>query len=151
MLVGSKRPFVIALGPDHVPPASGVPPISSNKSIAEAVVQSVIDPGVPGSGFVTTLTTTSADADGQGDKPTTVYVYVPGVMVTASNKFPFSALGPLHVPPAAGLPPSSANSEVGGLVAHNAIAPSTPRFGGVLMVTVTEAVSDGQGAVPITV
>ena len=64
---------------------------------------------------------------------------------------PATALGPLHVPPASGVPPSCAKSEVAASEEHRVIAPSVPTSGGVLIVTVTVAVSSGHGAVPATV
>ena len=64
---------------------------------------------------------------------------------------PATALGPLHVPPASGVPPSCANSEEAASEEHSVIAPSVPASGGVLMVTVTVALSSGHGAVPTTV
>ena len=62
-----------------------------------------------------------------------------------------TALGPLHVPPASGVPPSCAKSEVAASDEHSVIVPSVPASGGVLMVTVTVALSSGHGVVPATV
>ena len=54
---------------------------------------------------------------------------------------PTTALGPLHVPPASGVPPSCAKSEVDASEEHSVIVPSVPASGGVLIVTVTVAIT----------
>ena len=70
---GSNSPSTTALGPLHVPPASGVPLIKLKRSTAAPVVHNVAAPGVPGSGLVTTVTVTVAEVAGQGAVPATVY------------------------------------------------------------------------------
>src|SRR5690349_4010834 len=97
------------------------------------------------------LTVTIACSSAQGEVPLTVYTYSPDSMVVGSNVLPTIALGPLHVPPASGAPPSCANRSIGEPVAQTAIAPSVPGFGGVFTFTVTTATSFGQGVLPATV
>ena len=82
-------------------------------------------------------TVTVALSSGQGAVPATVYVYTPAFIVAGSIKPPATPLGPLHVPPASGVPPSCAKSDTATSLLHNVIAPSVPGSGGVLIVTVT--------------
>ena len=64
---------------------------------------------------------------------------------------PTTALGPLHVPPASGVPPSCAKSDTAASLEQSVMAPFVPGSGGVLMATVTVALSEGHGATPLTV
>ena len=62
------------------------------------------------------------------------------------NRPPSTALGPLHVPPTCGAPPSAAKSEVDGLLMHKVSASSVPAFGGATSVTVTVLLAFTHGA-----
>ena len=59
MVVGSYVPPVTALGPVHVPPASGVPPSSAKRLMGASFAHTVALPGKPASGVLTTLTLTT--------------------------------------------------------------------------------------------
>jgi hypothetical protein len=72
-------------------------------------------------------------------------------MLAGLNMPPFTLLGPLHVPPASGVPPSCAKSETAAPELQSVMAPSAPALGGVLMVTVTFALASVQGAAPAKV
>ena len=76
---------------------------------------------------------------------------MPADMVAGSIMPPVTALGPLQVPLASGVPPSCAKRLAGASDAQSVIDPSVPAVGGVFTVTVTVAVSSGHGAVPATV
>ncbi len=108
-------------------------------------------PFVPGSGGVLIDTVTVALSSGHGAVPLTVWVYTPALIVTGSIIPPTTALGPVHVPPASGVPPSCAKSDAAASVEQSVIVPSVPGSGGVLIVTLTVEVSSGHGAVPTTV
>jgi hypothetical protein len=64
---------------------------------------------------------------------------------------PTTGEGPLHAPPASGVPPNCAKSDAGASEEQSVIAPDVPGSGGVLMLTVTVALALGQGATPFTV
>ena len=57
----------------------------------------------------------------------------------AGSKVPEKAVppGPVHVPPASGVPPNETNKAVGGLEMHKVSAPSDPGSGGAERFTVT--------------
>ena len=57
---GSKIPVPELIAGDHVPPTSGVPPSSENKSVEGSVVHSVIAPLVPASGKVQLIQSTTS-------------------------------------------------------------------------------------------
>ncbi len=61
MVAGSKDPPVIALGPLHVPPASGLPPKDVKRLLAGLLMQSVSAPSLPASGGACTATVTVLD------------------------------------------------------------------------------------------
>ena len=73
--------------------------------------------------------------------------------LTLGVKVPFDAEppGPVHVPPASGVPFNPVVNAVAGLEEHSVRPPSIPASGKTLIVTVTVAVSSGHGAVPETV
>ena len=64
---------------------------------------------------------------------------------------PTTALGPLHAPPAAGVPPNRAKSEVDAPLLQIVSVPLVPASAAAFSVTVTVAVALVQGAVPVTV
>ncbi len=68
-------------------------------------------PSVPASGGVLMVTVMVAVSSGHGAVPVTVYTYAPALMEAGSIMPPVTALGPVHVPPASGVPPSCAKSE----------------------------------------
>ena len=151
IVAGSIMPPLTAEGPLHVPPASGVPPSCAKSEAGASLLQSVIVPSVPGSGGVLITTVTVALSSGQGAVPATVYVYAPASIVAGSIMPPTTAEGPLHVPPALGVPPSCAKSEAGASLLQSVIVPSVPGSGGVLITTVSSAIAFGQGEIPDTV
>ena len=89
---------------DQVPPASGVPPKTVNKSTGVLVVHKSIVPLVPASGNGLTVTVTEADASGQGATPATIYVYTPAGS-NAGLKIPLPPeSGGTQTPPKSGWP-----------------------------------------------
>jgi hypothetical protein len=110
-----------------------------------------MDPSAPAFGGMLIVTVTFALASAHDVAPATVYVYVPAFIVAGLIMPPFTLLGPLHVPPASGVPPNCAKSETVAPELQSAIEPSVPAFGGALIVTLTVAVSTVQGVVPETV
>jgi hypothetical protein len=106
MFAGLNIPPFTLLGPLHVPPASGDPPSCAKSETAAPELQSVMDPSAPALGGVLMVTVTFALASVHGAAPATVYVYVPAFIVAGLIMPPFTLLGPLHVPPASGVPPN---------------------------------------------
>jgi hypothetical protein len=72
-------------------------------------------------------------------------------MVAGSYWPPTTALGPLHAPPACGVPPSDPIKATAASLLQTVNVPFVPAFGAVFSVTVTVAVAFVQGAVPVTV
>ena len=64
---------------------------------------------------------------------------------------PTTALGPLQVPPASGVPPNELINPTEALLLHTVSVPFVPAFGAAFSVTVTVAVEFAQGATPATV
>ena len=62
------------------------------------------------------------------------------------NRPPTTALGPLHVPPTCGVPPSAAKSDVDGLLMHKVSEPFSPASGGAMEETVTVLLTFKHGA-----
>jgi hypothetical protein len=87
---------------------------------------------------VFTVTTTSALLFRQGDKPFTVYVYVPATLDPGTN-VPLNTPPPgaVQVPPTFGEPPNCVNNGVVAEVAQSVIEPFVPAFGGDCRSTVT--------------
>ena len=139
--VGSKVPLSpppSADGPVQAPPASGVPPSSSNRSEDASVSQTINVPGVPAIGAILSVTVTSEVASGQ-PAAETVYVYVPADIVAGSNvplSPPPSAEGPVHVPPASGVPPRKSNRSADASAVQNVAVPFVPASGAGFTVTV---------------
>ena len=96
-------------------------------------------PSTPASGAACSLTVTVELALVQGAVPVTVYTYAPGSIAAGSYMPPATTLGPLHVPPASGVPPKAANSEAEAPFPQRSSVPSTPASGAACSVTVTVA------------
>ena len=64
---------------------------------------------------------------------------------------PTTGLGPLHVPPTLGVPPSCANKFTAPPTSQTVILPFVPAFVGVFSVTVTVALALMHGAVAFSV
>ena len=78
-------------------------------------------------------------------------MYTPAVIVAGLNMPPATGEGPLHVPPASGLPPSCASRPTAAPLLQSVVLPSVPAVGGLFTATVTVEVAAGQGAAPATV
>ena len=76
---------------------------------------------------------------------------MPAFIVPGSNIPATTVLGPLHVPPASGVPPSCAKSDDAGAVLHTVSPPFVPASGGGATNTETVAVASGHGTAPATV
>ena len=64
---------------------------------------------------------------------------------------PTTALGPLQVPPASGVPPKLLINPTDALLLHTVSVPLVPAVGAAFSVTVTVAVAFAQGTTPVTV
>ena len=64
---------------------------------------------------------------------------------------PTTALGPVHVPPAFGVPPKDELNATATPLLQTESVPLVPAFGSAFSVTVTVAVEFTQGATPVTV
>ncbi len=146
---GSNRPPTRP--PLHVPPASGVPVSAVNRLTAAPSLHSVAAPLPPASGLPVSFTCTVALALVHGAAPATVYTYAPGFITAGSYIPPVIALGPLHVPPASGVPFSAVNRLAGALFEQIAKFPSMPGSACGCSLTVTVALASAQPDTPGTV
>ena len=134
----------------QVPPAWGVPPSELNKSCEGLFVQKDTLPSCPAFAFGAMVTVTTAVSLGHGAAPLTVYVYVHGVSTNGlKTPVPLCIDGD-QVPPGWAETPNNENRSCG-ILEHIATAASFPAFGGGMIDMVTDAVSLGHGAVPVTV
>ena len=105
----------------------------------------VTDPSVPAFGDPVSFTVTVAVAFVHGATPVTVYTYAPGFIVAGSYMPPTTALGPLQVPPAWGVPPVA--SATAAELLHTVNVASVPALVAAFSVTVTVDASLTHGAV----
>src|SRR5690606_40422468 len=105
----------------------------------------------PAYGAITSFTVTVAVASAQGAAPVTVYTYGPGSIVAGSYCPPATALGPLQVPPAAGVPPKESSRLIATPFAQTSMVREVPALTEASSFTVTVAVAFAQGLVPVTV
>ena len=138
----------------QVPLGAGVPPKCSIKGKGVEFSQTVMVRLVPAFGGCTMETVIVVLELAQGGSPATVYVYVPGG-VTPGMKEPLNTAvlgaGPVHTPFASGFPVSTLNKFTLAPPEHSVILPPFPQRGARFSVTVTMAISEAQGAVPVTV
>ncbi len=106
---------------------------------------------VPAFGAVTTVTTTFAEAFGQGGVPFTVYTYVPGTEVPGVNMLLTGFPDKVQAPPASGDPPSRVMRSTAGPLLQVFKLPGVPALASGITVTTTLAEAFGQGGVPVTV
>ncbi len=146
-----NMPPATALGPLHVPVASGVPFKATNNEVAGLLMQRVRSASAPAFGGCTKVMVTVELTLVHGSGTAMEYVYTPALIVAGSNSPSTTALGPLHVPPASGVPLIKLMRSTAAPVVHNVAAPGVPGSGLVTTFTVTVAEVDGQGVVPATV
>ncbi len=80
-----------------------------------------------------------------------MYTYAPGFITAGSYIPPVIALGPLHVPPASGVPFSAVNRSVAAPWSQTVRVLLPPASGAVVIATTTSACAPTQGAVAFTV
>src|SRR5690606_15343133 len=151
IVAGSYAPPATALGPLQVPPAAGVPPRESSRLIATPFAQMSMVREVPALTGACSFTVTVAVAFAQGLVPVTVYTYGPGSIVAGSYAPPATGLGPLQVPPTAGVPPKESSRLIATPFAQMSMEREVPALGAATSVTVTVAVASAQPPPPGTV
>ncbi len=136
----------------HVPFMSGVPPSPSKRSTVFWPEQMVKVPLVPALGAWVTVTVTVALSGSQGAVPVTLYLYTKVPAADGRNTpLLVAPPGPVHVPPASGVPPKLLKRLTGSSVLHSGKGALVPATGLRCWVTVTTAEALAHGLRPATV